>query len=294
MASAAAKAVTTGSGGDIPPSGGDGAPQLPPANGGEESMAEMGFLDHLEEMRWRIFKGLGGVAVGAVVCTIFWRWVIDKVLLGPTRPDFYMYRILGVELEHFVLQNRTITGEFFAAIGTVMVVGVILGFPVLLYQFWKFIEPGLYSHEKQGARFSAAFAAGFFMLGVSFGYFIVVPLAMKFFASFELASNVVNEYDITRYFSMLTLWVFGAGILFELPVIIYFLSKLGILTPQILRKSRRFALVIVLVIAAFFTPPDPFTQLLMAAPLLVLYETSIAISAYVTRKRERELAEALR
>lgn len=277
----------------LPPAQGDGAPQLPPAEG-DFNMAEMGFLDHLEELRWRIIKGLSGVLIGAVVSMIFWRWIIDVVLLGPTHAEYFMYRLLGIELEPFVLQNRTITGEFFAAVGTVLVVGVILGFPIFLYQLWKFIEPGLYAHEKHGMRFSAAFATFFFVLGISFGYFILTPLALNFFSSFSLADNVVNEYDITKYFSMLTMWVFGAGLLFELPVVIYFLSKLGVLTPALLRRSRRFAIVGILILAAFLTPPDPFSQILMAVPLLLLYEGSIAISAFVNRRRDRELAEALK
>lgn len=257
-------------------------------------MAEMGFLDHLEELRWRIIKGIGGVVAGAIICLFFWKWVIEEILLGPTKPTYFMYRLLGIELEEFVLMNRTITGEFFAAIGTVMVVGVILGFPIFLYQLWKFIEPGLYSHEKHGMRFAAWFATAFFILGVSFGYFIITPLALNFFSAFDLAENVVKTYDITRYFSMLTMWVFGAGLLFELPVVIYFLSKMGILTPELLRKSRRFAIVGILVLAAFLTPPDPFSQILMALPLILLYEGSIVVSAVVNRKRDRELQAALK
>ena len=273
-----------------PPISGDGAQGTPPT---EQEMAEMGFLEHLEELRWRILKGLAGVLGGIIVCLFFWEWVINVVLLGPKNPDFFMYRILSIELEPFVLQNRDITGEFFAAIGTVVVVGFIIGMPVLLYQLWAFIEPGLYAHERSKMRFTAAFATFFFMLGVSFGYLILTPTALNFFAGFELAPDIVNEFDINRYFSLITLWAFGAGLLFELPVAVYFLSKLGILTPALLRRSRRFAIVIILVLAAFLTPPDPVTQVIMACPLALLYEGSILISGYVERKRAKELAEAL-
>ena len=124
---------------------GDGAqqPVIPP----EQNMAEMGFLDHLEELRWRIFKGLGGVVAGIISCLFFYQWVINVILLGPKDPNFFMYRILRIELESFVLQNRDVTGEFFAAMGTVVVVGLIVGMPILLYQFWAFVEPGLYPFE---------------------------------------------------------------------------------------------------------------------------------------------------
>jgi sec-independent protein translocase protein TatC len=272
----------------LPDPQGDGAPT--PVEQGSGALSEMGFLDHLEELRWRIIKGVGGIILGVIACSFFYRWIIDVVLLGPTDPSFFMYEILGLDLKDFVLQNRTVTGQFFAAIGTVAVVGLILGSPVLIYQMWAFIEPGLYTHEKSRARFVSLFATTFFMIGVSFGYFVITPLAINFFAGFELSQKISNEFDITRYFGLVTLWAFGAGVLFELPVVVYFLSKLGLLTPRLLRKSRRYAIVGVLVLAAFLTPPDPFTQLLMAIPLMLLYEGSILISRVVERKRERDLA----
>ncbi len=256
-------------------------------------LGEMGFLDHLEELRWRIFKGLGGVVFGIVACLFFYQWIIDVLLLGPASPDFFMYEILGLELKEFVIQNRTVTGQFFAAIGTVVVVGLLIGAPILIYQMWAFIEPGLYPHEKSKIRFVSVFATGFFMLGASFGYLIITPLAVTFFAGFEISPKISNEFDITRYFSLITLWSFGAAILFELPVVVYFLSKLGIVTPALLRRSRKYAIIGILVIAAFLTPPDPFTQILMTVPLTLLYEGSILIAAYSERKRKRELERAL-
>ena len=266
------------------PAQGDGAPA---ETGPSENLLEMGFLDHLEELRWRIFKGMAGIVVGVVACMFFYRWIIDVVLLGPADPDFFMYDLLGLELKAFILQNRTVTGQFFAAIGTVFVVGLIIGSPVLIYQLWAFIEPGLYPHERSRVRFVSLFATTFFMVGISFGYFIITPLAVNFFAGFELSAMIANEFDITRYFGLVTLWAFGAGVLFELPVVVYFLSKLGLVTPRLLRKSRRYAVVGILVIAAFLTPPDPFTQLLMFVPLMLLYEGSILISRAAERKRDR-------
>jgi len=265
---------------------GDGASARPSAKDG---LGEMAFLDHLEELRWRIFKGLAGVIGGIIVCLFFYEWIIDKILLGPVDPDFFMYKHLGLELKPFVLQNRTVTGQFFAAIGTVVVVGLIIGAPVLIYQLWAFIEPGLYPSEKSRVRFVSVFATFFFMVGASFGYLIITPLAVSFFAAFEISPKIVNEFDITRYFSLVTMWSFGAGILFELPVGVYFLAKLGIVTPTQLRDSRKYALVGILVIAAFLTPPDPFTQILMSLPLFLLYEGSIFIAAAAERKRKKDL-----
>jgi sec-independent protein translocase protein TatC len=259
----------------------------------ETMLAEMSFLDHLEEFRWSLLKGLGGVLLATILCSFFAGWIIDVLLMGPTRIDFFMYKAFGIDAIPITLQNRTITGQFFAYWGTVLVVGLIIGSPIFVYYFWKFIEPGLYPTEKKGLRFSAVAATFFFILGILFGYCVITPLALQFFANFTISDAILNEWDITRYFSMVTFWAFGVGVLFELPVVIYFLSKMGIVTPTLLRNGRRYALVTILVMGAFLTPPDPISQILVAIPLLLLYEGSIYVSAFVNRRRDRELREAL-
>lgn len=259
----------------------------------KENMSEMGFLDHLEDLRWAILKAMGGV-LGATIIAVFFRtWIIEEILLGPKKPDFFMYRILGIEATPFQLLNRTVTGQFFADIGTVIAVGLIIGSPIIVYHMWRFIEPGLYPGEKKGLRFSAVFATLFFMLGISFGYCIITPLALQFFAAYSISPEISNEFDITRYFSMITFWSFGVGILFEMPVVIYFLAKLGIATPKGLRKARKYALIGALFLGAMFTPPDPISQILVAAPLLLLYEGSILIAAVVEKRQAKELERAL-
>ena len=269
---------------------GDGAPPL--LSDGEGG--EMGFLDHLEELRWRIFKALGAVLVTSAVCLLFADWVIDALLMAPTRVDFFMYDVLGMDATTLTLQNRTITGQFFAYFGTVLAVGLILSAPVVLYQVWAFVEPGLYKHEKEGLRFIAVFATFFFVLGVAFGYLILTPLSLQFFANFQISDQILNEFDITKYFSMVLMWTFGAGALFELPVVVYFLARLGVVTAEKLRTVRKYALIVILTIAAFLTPPDPMSQIIMAIPLLGLYECSIWITAVVERRRQREEAQRLR
>ena len=251
--------------------------------------ASMSFLDHLEELRWSLFKGLGGIAVMVAACTIFRGWIIREVLLGPTKPDFFMYRAFSLDAQPIELLNRSITGQFFADIGTIVVVGIITGSPILLYYLWDFVEPALYPHEKEGLRFASAFATFFFMVGIAFGYCIITPLALQFFQSYQISGQIVNQFDISRYFSMVTFWALGTGLLFELPVAIYFLSKLGVVTADALRAYRKFALIIVLVLAAVFTPPDPVSQLLVALPLCLLYELSIYIAAYSERKARKRL-----
>lgn len=258
-----------------------------------DALKEMSFLDHLEELRWRILKGLGGVILGAVVCAFFDDFVIDQILLGPTYPDFFMYQLFGFDATGLVLQNRTITGQFFAYWGSVIVVGIIIGSPILIYQFWKFIEPGLYPEEKRGMRFASVFATGFFVMGVLFGYCIITPMALQFFANFVISEQILNEFDITKYFGMVTMWVFGVGVLFELPVVMYFLAKIGLVNAALMRKSRKYAVIIILVLAAVLTPPDPVSQLLVALPMVGLYELSIWISVRVERRRERKLKKAL-
>lgn len=252
----------------------------------------MPFLDHLEELRWRILKGLAGVVVAAGLCLAFAGWIIDDLLLAPTRPDFFMYPILRLDAVEVILQNRTITGQFFAYFGTVLAAGLVLGSPMVVYQTWKFIEPGLYREERSGLRFSAVFATFFFALGISFGYLVITPIALQFFSQFQVSAQITNEFDISKYFSMMLAWTFGAGALFELPVVVTFLTRLGVVTPDILRTGRRYAIVVILVVGAMLTPPDPLSQIMMAVPLYGLYELSILLSARVLRKQARELAKA--
>ncbi len=249
----------------------------------------MSFLDHLEDLRWTIIKGVGGVLIMTIIAAIFNEWVVDVILMGPARSDFITYQLLGLEFTDLVLQNRTVTGQFFAFIGIVMAVGLVAGSPILIYYVWKFIEPGLYPKEKAGMKFIAAFATFFFVIGVLFGYLVITPLALNFFNNFVISDIIINEFDITRYFSSVTWWAFGAGLLFELPVVIYFLAKLGIATPDRLRKLRKYAFLGVFVIGAFVTPADPFSMFAAAIPLYLLYEGSILVASWTERKRIREL-----
>lgn len=249
----------------------------------------MPFLDHLEALRWTMIKGGIGIAVTTIVCAFFSEWIVDRVLIGPTRPDFFMYGVLGMNAEELQLLNRTITGQFFADLGTIIVVGIIAGSPILVFFVWRFIEPALYPEEKEGMRFSAVFATFFFLLGVGFGYLILTPLALQFFAQYTLSEQIMNQFDIMTYFSMVSFWALGTGLLFELPVAVYFLAKVGVLTPDVMRTYRKWALIVVLGIAAFLTPPDPISQIIVALPLLGLYELSIYIAKWVSRRRRREL-----
>lgn len=257
-----------------------------------EELAEMSFLDHLEDLRWTLIKGGIGVLATTIAAAFFGTWIIEVLLLGPAKPDFFMYQWLGIEADLLQLQNRTLPGQFFVHWGTIFSVGLVLGSPIFIYYLWKFIEPGLYQSEKKGLRFAAVFATFFFMLGILFGYCILTPFAVQFFSTYQISELVVNDIDITKYFSMVITWCFGSAVLFELPVVIYFLSKIGMLTPKVMRKYRRYALIVILALGALFTPPDPFSMFVVAIPLVLLYEVSIGISGIVARKYERTIKES--
>lgn len=266
---------------------GDGVPESLAALG-----AEMGFLDHLEDLRWSLIRGFVAIAVTTIIASFFADWIVQDVLMGPAKAEFFMYRILGIDAETLVLQSRNPTGQFFAFVGVIMAVGIVMGVPMFVYFLWKFIEPGLYPHERASLRYSAVGAVFFFLLGITFGYCIITPFALQFFATFTISDLIVNEFDISRYFSMVTWWAFGTGILFQLPVVVYFLAQLGIATPERLRKHRKYALLTVLILGALFTPPDPLSQILVAMPLMLLYEGSIYVAVYAERKRQRALKKA--
>lgn len=253
----------------------------------------MSFLEHLEELRWRIIKGMVGILLGVIVAFVFSDFIIQKVILGPTRATFFMYDILRVDAVDMVLQSRRLPGQFFTYWGSLFVVGFIIGSPLFIFQLWAFIAPALETSEKFKTFISAFFITLFFLAGVAFGYLILVPFALQFFAQFEISEMVRNDFDINAYFSSLAMWVISCGIIFQIPVVSYSLSRIGILNPEFLRKYRRHAIVLCLVLSAMLTPPDPISQVLIAVPLTLLYEMSIWISKYANHKRQKELDKAL-
>ena len=184
-------------------------------------------------------------------------------------------------------------GQFTMHLTSSFIMGLIFAFPYVAWEIWRFIRPGLHSNERKYSR-GAVFSISFlFFLGVSFGYFIMSPLAVYFLSSYQISDVISNEFDITSYVSTIATLVLGSGILFQLPVVIYFLSQIGMVTPKFLRQYRKHAIVIILVIAAIITPPDPLSQTLIGIPLLLLYEFSIFISGIVVKRKAKEEAEEL-
>lgn len=255
--------------------------------------AQMSFLEHLEELRWHIIKGLLGMVVGIIVAIVFVDFILTEVLLGPSRADFFMYTWIGVDAVDIVFQSRRLTGQFFAYWGSIVFAGAIMGSPVFFFQLWKFILPALESKEKRSALLNTTFITFFFLLGIAFGYLILVPFALQFFAQFQPVGEelIRNDFDISEYFNAITLWVLACGLLFQIPVVSYFLSKIGFLTPQFLRKYQKHAVIASLFLAAVLTPPDYISQLIMSVPIFVLYELSIWISKFANWQRKKKLKE---
>lgn len=265
---------------------------------------EMTFLDHLEELRWHIIRSLLAVVILTIVAFINGRWIFENIVFAVAETDFIFYdwmcalgKLVGyeetlcVEDIPFKIQSRQMTGQFTMHIASSLFIGVAVAFPYIVWEIWRFIKPGLVTKERKFSR-GAVFSISFlFFTGVSFGYFIMSPLAVYFLSSYSLSDMISNEFDITSYVSTIITLVFGSGLLFQLPVVVYFLTKIGIITPAFMRKYRRHAIVIILIIAAIVTPPDPFSQTLIAIPLYLLYEFSIFISATVLRRQKKREAD---
>lgn len=264
----------------------------PKAKPPPDRTANMSFLDHLEELRWRIIKGLAGIGAGIVIAFFFGDFLVDKVMLGPTKSDFLVYNFLGIDAIDLTIQSRKLPGQFFTYWGTLIVFGGILGSPVFFYQMWAFVEPAMEKAEKWKTFGHTVFITFFFLLGVAFGYFILVPFALQFFSQFQISDAIHNDFDINEYFSSLTMWVLSCGVVFQLPVLSYFLSKFGLLTPEFLRQYRRHAIIFCFILSAFLTPPDPVSQVLIAIPLILLFQLSVWVSRLGVRQRNKELERA--
>lgn len=262
---------------------------------------EMSFLDHLEELRWILVRSAVAVLVCSIVVYFFADWIFDEVIFGPTNANFVTYRFF-CDLSHslgfadsicvtdmpFIIQNTEMEGQVNIFVWICVLGGFILSFPFIIYQFWNFISPALYEKERKNAKFFISVSSILFFLGVAFGYFIVVPMSVQFLATFSVSKVVQNQFNIGSYMSMFKTSVIASGLYFELPIVIYFLSRLGLVTPAFLRKYRKWGIVIILIIAAIVTPPDVVSQVIVAVPMIGIYELSILISAMVTRKKLKE------
>jgi sec-independent protein translocase protein TatC len=258
---------------------------------------EMGFLDHIEVLRWHIVRSAVAVVICAIGIFIKVEWIFDKIILGPAHNDFISYKwfcALGKALHYdsFCLgeikmefQNTQVTGQFMMGMSTSMILGFVVAFPYVLWELWKFIKPALKPNEVRSARGMVFWCSLLFFVGVVFAYFILVPYTINFFGSYQLSPSFKNIITIDNYYDTVTRLVLALGIVFELPIIIYFLSRVGIITPAFMKKQRRYAVLILFLVSEIITPPDLFSCLLVFIPLYALYEVSVVISARVERKK---------
>lgn len=266
----------------------------------ETTQDEMSFLDHLEVLRWHILKAFLGVFAMAIIAFIFKDIVFSRIILAPKSPDFptniflcnigKMTGVLKLCINTLPLEIISIkmAGQFTMHIMVSLIAGLVVAFPYVFYQFWSFVVPAMKDNEKRHSR-GAVFASSFlFITGVLFGYFIISPLTVHFLGSYSVSPEVTNQINLISYVSTLASVVLASGIIFELPVLAYFLTKAGLITPQFMRKFRRHSLVAILLLSAIITPPDVFSQILVAVPLIILYEVGIMISSRIVKKQAKE------
>jgi sec-independent protein translocase protein TatC len=256
---------------------------------------EMSFIEHLEELRWHILRAVSSIFVFAIIAFLMKDFVVGKLILGPSRVDFWTYQLLCqisdatcIDKLPFIIQSRTMTGQFTMHLGISAAVGLIMAFPYAFWEIWRFIKPGMRDNEKTVASGATFFVSLLFMLGILFGYYIITPISINFLSNYQLDPSIQNEFDIVSYVSTVTMIVLACGLMFQLPMVALFLSKVGLVTPEFMRSFRRHAIVVVLIVSAIITPPDVISQVLIALPLSVLYEISIFVSAWVHRKKRKE------
>ena len=265
-----------------------------------EHVDNMSFLEHLEELRWHILRSIFAIIATGLVCFVMKDFIFDTIIFGPKNMSFPTYRFLceaatfiGVETNFcgtefpFIIQNRSMGGQFSAHIWTSIIAGFIISFPYVLYELWKFISPGLLENEKNKSKGFIFICSLLFFLGVIFGYYVVAPLSINFLGGYQVSNQIMNEIDISSYIALVRSACLACGIMFELPIIIFFLSRIGLVTPNSLIKYRKYAILIVLIFAAIITPPDVASQIIVAIPVMILYQISIFISKLVLKKQNK-------
>jgi len=270
----------------------------------KKDVNEMSFLDHLEELRWHLIRATAAVVILGFSAFLMKDFIFNTLLFGPKQPDFPTYRFfcflsqkLGFEGAFcsteplFILQSREMAGQFSAHIWTSIWAGFIIGFPYVLWEIWRFIGPGLYDNERKNARGFIFIASFLFFLGVLFGYYIVAPLSINFLGSYTVSEEVTNQIDLSSYIAIVRSSIIACGLIFELPILIYFLTRIGLVTPEFLKKYRKVASVLVLIVSAVITPPDVASQIIVSIPILILYEVSIHISRFVLRGERKKASK---
>ena len=259
--------------------------------------SNMSFLEHLEVLRWHIIRSIFVTLVCTIFAFIFKNIIFDKVLFAIKNPDFLTYKVICkvsgffgfgdnfcIQDLPFNLINISMSGQFSAHITTSLIVGIIISFPYFVWEMWRFIKPALHKNEKIKVRGVVFFSSLLFFTGVLFGYFVVSPLSINFLGGYFVSSMIENQISFSSYINTVSILTLANGLIFQLPIFVYFLSKAGILTESFMKKYRKHSLVIILILSAIITPPDVTSQILLSLPVLFLYEISIKISKYVNPK----------
>ena len=262
---------------------------------------EMSFIEHLDVLRGHLFKSALAVAIGAVVIAVYNKFIVQRILMGPTHADFWTYRALcdlsqkwglGNKLcmaeIHLKMQSNVVSGQFDTYFNIILIGGFIVAFPYVFWQFWKFTKPALKEKELRNTRGVIFWVSMLFFLGVLFGYFVIAPYTISFFANFQLDSNIENIWTIGSYFTAIAQIVLGAGLAFQLPLAMYFLAKIGVVSASYLRRVRKYAILIIVIVASIITPPDMLSTIVASVPLILLYEISVLLCARVEKKKAKE------
>ncbi|WP_017256833.1 twin-arginine translocase subunit TatC [Pedobacter arcticus] len=270
-------------------------------NKGKSIEGEMSFFDHLAELRIHLVRSSIAIVITTIFCFVYYDFIFDTIIMGPRKSSFWTYRMMCKIGEYFNMGpdfcitnipgkiiNTEMAGQFTLQINSALMTGVVLGFPYLLWEIWRFVKPALKDNERKSATGFVFYATLLFVVGILFGYFIVAPLSVNFLSNYSISPDIENTITIDSYFSSVATLTLCTGAVFELPIVIYILSQLGIMTPKFMREQRRYAVIIILVIAAIVTPtPDIPTMLTVSLPLFLLYEFSISVSARVQKKKQK-------
>ncbi|GAB3987161.1 twin-arginine translocase subunit TatC [Spirosoma daeguense] len=272
-----------------------------------EEGKEMSFLDHLEELRWHIIRAVGSIFVFAIIAFIFIQEIWQTVIMGPKNPDFWTYRMmcklsevtgyadLCVKKLNFELQALGVSDQFTMALTSSLIIGLCFAFPYAFWELWSFIKPGLRQTERNAARGAVFYVSMLFLMGLFFGYYIVSPLAINFLANYQITPEIKNQFDITSYIGILVTLSLGCALMFQMPIVAFVLSKVGVLTPAFMKEYRKHAWIVILVVAGIITPsPDIYSQVLVALPLAGLYEISILVSRSIERAKLREQQDLMK
>ena len=257
--------------------------------------AEMSFLDHLDVLRKHIVRSLVGIVIIGIVLFVIINPVFDEFIFAHKDPDFISYRFFCDYLRicltppELNIITTELAEEFFQALKVSFYGGLIVSFPWVFYQFWSFVKPGLYDKEQKAARGVVYVCSFLFLLGTSFGYFILAPFAINFLVNYQVSDLVTSTVTLSSYVGYMTMFILPTGILFQMPLLVYFLSKIGLITPEFMKQYRKHAFVFILLLSAILTPPDIVTQFLIGVPVYGMYEASILVARVMSKKREKEL-----